>query len=182
MNERRFHGNVERLRSPERLALLETERVVDACLAGVNIQTLLDAGVGSGVFAEVFIARGLDVTGVDVNPEMIDVAQRFVPTGHFQIAAVEDLPYSDNSFDLVFFGHILHETDHALQAMVEARRVARVGVAILEWPYLQEQVGPPLAHRMKPEEILTLAQQAGFGTCEEVSLAHMVLYRLMKNS
>jgi ubiquinone/menaquinone biosynthesis C-methylase UbiE len=182
MHERRFHGNIERLRAPERLALLETGRVVDACLDGISVKNMLDAGVGSGVFAEVFVARGVDVTGLDVNPEMIEVARRFVPGGHFQVAAVEKLPYPDSSFDLVFLGHILHETDNALQTLSEARRVTRTRVAVLEWPYRQEEIGPPLAHRMKPEEITTLARQAGFQLYDEVSLAHMVLYRLRKGA
>ena len=74
MHERRFHGEVERLRSPERLALLETERVADACLEGVAARTVVDIGTGSGIFAETFVARGLDVTGIDVNPHMVEVA------------------------------------------------------------------------------------------------------------
>jgi hypothetical protein len=35
---------------------------------------------------------------------------------------------------------------------------------------------------MKPEEITTLARQAGFQLYDEVSLEHMVLYRLMKGA
>jgi Methylase involved in ubiquinone/menaquinone biosynthesis len=182
MSEHRFHGNVERLRSPERLALLETERVVDTCLRDISVRTMLDAGVGSGVFAEAFAARGIDVTGIDVNPAMIEVARRFVPAGHFQVAAIETLPYPENSVDLVFLGHVLHEADNALQALSEARRVARVRVAVLEWPYRQEEMGPPLGHRLTPEKIIALVQQAGFQRYEEVALAHMVLYLLAKDS
>jgi ubiquinone/menaquinone biosynthesis C-methylase UbiE len=179
MNERRFHGEVERLRSPERLALLETERVVDTCLEGIPVRNVLEIGTGSGIFAEAFVARGLDVTGIDVNPHMVEVAQRFVPTGHFQVAAAEALPYPENTFDLIFLGHILHEVDDAYKTLSEARRVACLSVAVLEWPYRQEEVGPPFAHRINPDEMSELARQAGFPQCKEIMLTHMVLYRLM---
>jgi hypothetical protein len=41
MNKRRFHGEIARLRAPERLALLETERVVDTCLEGITARNVL---------------------------------------------------------------------------------------------------------------------------------------------
>ena len=43
--------------------------------------------------------------------EMIAAAQRFVPEGDFREASAEALPYPDNSFDLVFLGLLLHESD-----------------------------------------------------------------------
>lgn len=182
MHERRFQGEVERLRSPRRLALLETERVVDTCLEGIQARSVLDIGTGSGIFAEAFAARGLDVTGIDVNPQMVEVAQSFVPAGHFQVAAAEALPYPENAFDVVFLGHLLHEADDALKTLSEARRVAHLRVVVLEWPYRQEGVGPPFSHRIGPDEMAALTRQAGFLQCEEIMLTHMVLYRLQPPS
>ena len=71
MHEKIYEGGVERLRAPERVARLEVERVVSICLEGVELKSVLDVGVGSGLFAEEFSKRGLEVAGVDVNPEMI---------------------------------------------------------------------------------------------------------------
>ena len=74
MHEKRFDGGVEKLRSPVRIARLEVERVVDLCLAGAIIQSVLDVGTGSGLFAEAFLERGLAVVGIDANPDMLPVA------------------------------------------------------------------------------------------------------------
>jgi hypothetical protein len=60
----------------------------------------------------------------------------------------------------------------------EARRVARVRVALLEWPYRAEEYGPPLEHRLRDEDIIRVARGAGFSQVETLSLAHMALYRL----
>jgi len=132
MHEKRFDGTVERLRSPERVARLEVERVVSRCLEAADLKSVLDVGVGSDLFAEAFAQRGLEVAGVDVNPEMIAVARQFVPEGDFREATAEALPYPDASFDLVFFGLLLHESDEPLKALQEARRVSRQRVCILE--------------------------------------------------
>lgn len=177
MNEKLFAGDLARLRAPERVARLEVERVVDLCLAGVNAQTVLDIGAGTGLFAEAFVQRGLAVAGVDTNPAMIEAVRTYVPAGNFQQAPAEALPYSDATFDLVFMGLVLHESDEPLKVLREARRVARQRVGVLEWSYREESFGPPLAHRIAPETLVQWAQPAGFSKWETLPLAHLVLYR-----
>ncbi len=178
MNDRRFNAELDRLRSPERVARLEIARVAQLCLGGIAAKSVLDVGTGTGVFAEAFAAHGLEVTGIDVNPEMVNAAQQFVPKGRFQVAPAEAIPYLDKTFDLAFLGCVLHETDDPLKALREARRVARLRTAVLEWPFQRETFGPPLAHRMRPEQIRPLAEQAGYRAVEILPLAHMVFYRL----
>ena len=177
MHERRFKGEVERLRAPERVALLEVDRVVDLCLERIRVDSVLDVGTGSGMFAEAFSSRVKSVTGIDPNPEVLKAAKTFVPTGTFLNGTVEEIPSEDNSFDLVFLGHVLHESDDINKALSESRRVARQRVCILEWPYRQEESGPPLDHRLNTKEILDAAKQVGFSSSETIQLQHMVLFR-----
>lgn len=176
MNERRFHREIERLRDPDRIARLELDRVVDLALQGLPAaQSVLDVGTGSGLFAEQFAARGLQVSGVDVNPEMLPAASLYVPSGHFQEAAAETLPYPDQAFSLVFMGLLLHETDDLLQALSEAHRVG-TRLAVLEWPAEEQSFGPPLAHRLTVENITQAAHQAGFRIVHTTRLENLVLY------
>lgn len=182
MHERRFPGSAAMLQSPERLAFLELEHVVDLCLAAFPAASVLDVGTGSGLFAKGFADRGLEVTGIDVRPEMLEAAQRHVPQGRFRLAPAEAIPYKDGAFDLAFLGLVLHETDDRLQALREARRVARLGAAVLEFPFRQEDYGPPLVHRLKPDQIATLARDAGFARVEMLPLTHLILYRLAGGS
>jgi ubiquinone/menaquinone biosynthesis C-methylase UbiE len=177
MHERRFHGEIERLRAPERVALLEVDRVVNLCLEGIQAVDVLDVGTGSGIFAEAFSKQSLSVTGIDPNPEMLKTAEGFVSDGTFLLGTVEEIPGGNRSFDLVFLGHVLHESDDIFKALSESKRIARQRVCILEWPYKQEESGPPLEHRLKTEEILTAANQIGFSSIDTIQMQHMVLFR-----
>lgn len=178
MHEKRFEGDIDRLRAPERVGRLEVERVIELCLEGREVTRVLDVGTGTGLFAEAFSWRCLEVSGLDANPEMLAAACQFVPTGYFREGTVEALPYPDDSFDLVFLGLVLHESDEPLKALQEARRVARNTVCILEWPYRDESFGPPLAHRLKPKELDGLIQQAGFRKWRSHDLSNTVYYQL----
>jgi ubiquinone/menaquinone biosynthesis C-methylase UbiE len=179
MHEKRFDREIERLRDPERIARLEVERAVDLALANmVDPQNVLDVGTGSGLFAEKFAARGLQVTGLDVNPEMLPAARQFVPSGIFQEGVAERLPFPDSSFDLVFMGLLLHETDDTLAALREAHRVTRQRLAVLEWPDEEQSFGPPRDHRLAFEKFNTLASQVGFGQKTSIRLENLVLYVL----
>ena len=178
MHERRFGADIERLRSPQRVALLEVDRVVDFCLEGTRGVTLLDVGTGSGIFAEAFAAHGLSVTAIDPNREMLETARRFVPAAHFTEGVLENLPFQNRSFDLLFLGHVLHESDDMGKALRESRRVAKERVAILEWPYREEEIGPPIYHRLVPERVTTLASTTGFTRIQTITLAHMILFIL----
>lgn len=157
---------------------MEVPRVLDLSLAGVAAASVLDVGTGTGLFAEEFAARGLSAVGVDANPEMIELARKLAPTVRFLEGTAERLPFPDSSFDLVFLGQMLHETEPPLSALAEARRVARVRVIVLEWPYRQEEHGPPLAHRLKARAIVALGRKAGFRRIQHHTLTRMELFLL----
>jgi ubiquinone/menaquinone biosynthesis C-methylase UbiE len=182
LHARRFSGEPDRLRSAERVALLEVPRVVALSVEGLNLTSVLDVGTGTGLFAEAFsalgIAREMQVAGVDTNAQLLDLARAHVPAAGFTEAPAEALPYEDITFDLVFLGLVLHEVDDFAQALREAHRVARIRVAVLEWRYREEEKGPPLAHRLSPETIKDLAAQVGFRAVEAIPLQRLALYRL----
>jgi len=162
MHKKVYTGSVDRLRRPERLEILQVEKVIDLCLNGRNIQSALDAGTGSGIFAEAFHKRGLAVAGFDLNTEMIKAAREHVPDGEFKTGDHEDIPFPDKSYDLVFYAHSLHEADNLTDALSEAKRVARMTVIALEWPFKIRKHGPPLWHRIPVWRIKRVSTQLGY--------------------
>ena len=177
-HKKRFHGEANRLRSPERISLLEVDRVVALTTEGLKASSLIDIGTGTGVFAQAFAAIGLSVIGIDANPSLLTLAREIVPGVRFDEAPAEAIPFADQAFDIAFLGHVLHETDDPVKALMEAHRVSTTLVAVLEWPYLQEEDGPPLAHRIEPAMFVEMAKRVGFESVERLKLTHMDFYRM----
>lgn len=177
MNDK-VYRDVEKLRSPERMQRLEIDRVMDVCLEGISARRVLDVGTGSGIFAQGFAERGLETAGIDPNGEMLGAAREWVKGVEFREAFAENIPYPDSSFDVVFLGLVLHETEKPDRVIRECRRVARQRAMVLEWPFEEQKIGPPIAHRLKGEYIEKIAFSAGFRMFETIPLATLVLYRL----
>lgn len=176
MNEKRFNGEPDRLRRVERRTWLEIGKVMDYVLCGPIISSVLDVGTGTGLFAEEFASRELKVRGVDCNQDYLKIAAKLVPGATFKQAVAEKLPFDKGSFDLVFMGHVLHETDDPQKAVNEAFRVCRKRLAVLEWPCREQEMGPPADHRMPTQQIKNYGLAAGFADCDLIELKYMHLF------
>lgn len=90
--------------------------------------TVLDAGCGEG-FGVADLKRrdpSLRLTGVDLSPEAVAYArQHFGQAGAFAQGSVYELPFEDQSFDLVLCSEVLEHLDEPERAVAELRRVAR---------------------------------------------------------
>jgi ubiquinone/menaquinone biosynthesis C-methylase UbiE len=174
-----YDEKITKLRRTARIAQLEVERVVGLCLGTSRITDLLDVGTGSGLFAEAFALRGVKVFGLDPDPDMIRAARCLVPAVSFHVAAAEALPFAERAVDACFMGMVLHETADPDRSLLEARRVARNLVAVLEWPPAMPTDPPPPARRFGYEEIDRMGRRTGFRDISLFPLTDMVLYRMM---
>jgi ubiquinone/menaquinone biosynthesis C-methylase UbiE len=104
-------------------------RLVD--FDGYRGRTVLDVGCGAGVDLARFAKGGAEVTGVDVSTSAIDLARtNFAQQGlrgRFDVANGEQLPFADNSFDLVFAHGVVQYTAHPQRLVDECRRVLKPG-------------------------------------------------------
>ncbi len=104
---------------------------------------VLEIGIGTGRIALPMLAQGVNVTGIDIAPRMLDqlrakeAAWRAEagdkPKGRLtvQTADMTALPFSDASFDGVIAVHVLHLVPEWRKALDEALRVLRPGAALL---------------------------------------------------
>lgn len=93
-------------------------------------QNALDVACGTGILTRVIAQRvGTDgsVSGLDINPGMLAVANRITPEIEWREGDAEALPYEDGSFDAVFcqFGLMLFPSPKT--ALQEMKRVLRPG-------------------------------------------------------
>jgi SAM-dependent methyltransferase len=116
----------------ERLDLAAMRRAGD--LAGRRV---LDLGCGSGDLTLGLVRAGARVTAVDLSAGMLAVAcrrcERFCdPPAQpaFVAAPAEDLPFANDTFDVVAGRFILHHIDMARAAAEIARVLAPGGIAV----------------------------------------------------
>ncbi|WP_421940131.1 class I SAM-dependent methyltransferase [Pedobacter sp.] len=80
-----------------------------------HCRSVLDAGCGGGRNLLYFLKSGLEVYGVDQNEDAIAQVRKLAsafpqvkPAENFLVAAVEQLPFVPESFDLVISSAVLH--------------------------------------------------------------------------
>ena len=102
--------------------------------------TVLDVACGTGVVAVTAARRGAQVTGLDLTPELLEVARANAVTAGVNISwhegDIESLPFEPSTFDSVVsqFGHMF--APRPAVAIGEMLRVLRPGgtLAFSTWP------------------------------------------------
>lgn len=94
--------------------------------------SLLDVGCGPGLAAQTMAKKFGKVAGVDASAPFIEIARARVPSGDFRVAEMETLPHADGSFDVVTGFNAFQYAASPVQALREARRVARAdGIIVI---------------------------------------------------
>jgi SAM-dependent methyltransferase len=95
-------------------------------------EAVLDVGCGTGaVTAEVSQTTGGRVTGLDLDPGMIDFAAGWLTDVEWIVGDAHSLPFPADSFDLVLCSFLLLWVAEPTVAVQEMTRVVREGGAVL---------------------------------------------------
>jgi SAM-dependent methyltransferase len=102
------------------------EAVLDAAGAGAGTR-LLDVGCGTGLTLVLATARGAQVAGLDVTPELLSIARERLPDADLREGDMETLPFADAAFDAVVGVNAFQFAGDPRRALREAARVVRPG-------------------------------------------------------
>jgi ubiquinone/menaquinone biosynthesis C-methylase UbiE len=95
-------------------------------------KTWLTVGDGYGFDANYFFDKGLNVTASDISSSLLPLACEKGIINQFSVENVENLSFSDGSFDYVFCKESYHHFPRPYLGVYEMLRVAREGVVIIE--------------------------------------------------
>ena len=101
-------------------------------------QLVLDIGCGSGAFVRLVADRGARAFGVDASESLIEIARSRTPEADLRAGEMQELPYDDDTFDLVTGFNSFFFADDIVAALREAGRVAKPGA-----PVVIQVWGPP---------------------------------------
>jgi len=96
----------------------------------INSQTkILDLCCGSGQATQVLVQYSQNVTGLDASPLSLKRAKQNVPEAEYVEAFAEEMPFPDNTFDLVHTSAAMHEMkpEQLRQIFQQVYRVLKPG-------------------------------------------------------
>jgi SAM-dependent methyltransferase len=130
----RFHGDYDKFFTDYDKFRYQKEPHLPACIDGLNVagRKVLEIGLGEGAESEQLIRHGAHWSGVDLTAEAAErvrtrLTLRDLPFDELKQGSVLDLPYEDNSFDMVFSHGVLHHVPEIKRAQSEIHRVLRPG-------------------------------------------------------
>jgi len=101
---------------------------------------LLDVGCGAGLAAQLAAQRGAQVACLDASAALLEIARERVPNEDFRVGDMEELPYTDHTFDIVTGFNSFQYAGSPVTALQQARRVVKPGgqVVMLIWGRAQD--------------------------------------------
>jgi ubiquinone/menaquinone biosynthesis C-methylase UbiE len=141
---------------------------------------VVDVGCGPGRIAAHLASLGLDVSGVDLSPGMVDVARRTHPGLRFDVGSMAELPFPDASLGgVVAWYSIIHTPPERMGALFGelARVLAPGGVLVTafqvgdERRHIEQGYGHEVsldAYRLRPEAVAAFMAGAGLAVTAQL--------------
>lgn len=94
--------------------------------------TILDAGCGEGFTMNRLTKEkiGEKIEGVEYSKDALTLGKKLFPSLTFKEGSAYDLPYEDNSFDLVILTEVLEHLNEPEKALKEALRVSKKNILV----------------------------------------------------
>lgn len=102
-------------------------------MGDVPNKKILDAGTGEGYFLTTIKAK--EKIGIELSEKRVITALKLFPNLRISVADVRNLPFSDNSFDVIVCSEVLEHVDGFERAIQEFKRCIKPGgCVILSFP------------------------------------------------
>ncbi len=131
MNEKeQYETELSEMRLDEETPFYNEQRAesIYKVLRKEGVKRVLDVGCGLGKVTMHLAQRGLDATGIDVSPRLIELAQEKVSKSdfkvHFEVVELDKFEVEEK-FDVVLFAGVLEHIEDEVQMMCDAKRLLK---------------------------------------------------------
>jgi len=169
-------------------AFNEQRRITLDALGLVGGERILDVGVGTGHMAFDMAKATIghnEIVGIDISDDMLDTCRERcidLPNVSFEMADLYDLPFNEESFDVVLSVQVFEYLENVQKALLELNRVLKPGGRLIlrdaDWGTLIWESGNPdrmrhmldiwdqhLADPFSPRTLAAQIDDAGFTNC-----------------
>lgn len=105
-------------------------------LGDLRGKKILEIGCGCGEASVYFAKQGADVTATDISSGMVDLTKRVAELHHVKVEALvsgaEDLPFENNTFDIVYAANVIHHVEIS-RVLPEIKRVLKSNGKFVQW-------------------------------------------------
>ncbi|MCI0799518.1 MAG: class I SAM-dependent methyltransferase [Chloroflexi bacterium] len=161
---------IGRLLSPERAETLDPLVIMSFCPINIH-DTVADIGCGPGFFtlplAKVLVNGKL--YALDIDDEMLAACREKITQarmGNVEILKCGEFefPLEPASVDGAFLAFVVQASPDKPRFLREIRELIRPRgwCTVLEWYRKETEYGPPLERRIEPDELVKVAETAGF--------------------
>lgn len=137
--------------------------------------TVLDVGCGPGHLTDHLRSLGVEATGIDLVPELLDHARAAFPDGRYALGSARRLPVADHSVAgvLAWYSLIHLPPDELDDALTEVRRTLAAGGTLVVGFFDGDEVAAfahkvVTAYRWPVDELSARLESAGFTEVERL--------------
>lgn len=140
------------------------EAHIPSCLDRINWQgqKVLEIGLGQGAESEQVIRRGGCWSGLDLTQESVDRVRarmtiRSLPYDDLRQGSALQIPWPDNTFDIVFSHGCLHHIPNIRTAQAEIHRVLKPGGTLVAMLYSRRSLNYQISIKLVRRAMLAVA-------------------------
>lgn len=136
---------------------------------------VMDAGCGSAFSSLLFFDnyfKDIDFLGVDISTAVNVARQRFQEKGYsgdFMQCSVTDLPFADNTLDLIFSEGVLHHTDSTEGAIKYLAKKLKVGGKIMFYVYSKKAIVREFTDDYIREQLKPMSDEEAWNAMESLT-------------
>jgi len=103
------------------------QNIISSLIKEIPKNEMLELGCGTGHWSEYFSKKGFKLTGIDISDAMLNIAKRKNINAKFKIANSQNLPFNDESFQIISSITMLGFVNNQDDVIKEIYRVLKKG-------------------------------------------------------